>query len=232
LTNLLPKLKLTPRLVRLAYRFIDVEASAEAAPPDGRIIEYAFAIEKLIVLGAGKTLDVGCTARLNYLPPTLCSLGWEVWGIDLREFKFRHSNFHFVLGDIRKTDFPDNFFDAVYAVSTLEHIGLSGRYGITKKDTGGDARAVEETARILRPGGRLICTVPWGRQARIISPLQRIYDQPGLESLFEHWVKKDERWYGQGDDGCWTALSHQDALKVENPQGDTALALLELTPLK
>ncbi|GAI40803.1 unnamed protein product, partial [marine sediment metagenome] len=104
------KFKLSPKLIRFAYRFFDVEASSEAAPPDERIIEYSFVIQKLDSLPRGKVLDVGCTARLNYLPAALASLSWEVWGIDLREFKFRHPNFHFVLGDIRNTNFPDNFF--------------------------------------------------------------------------------------------------------------------------
>jgi len=132
-----PKLKVTPKLVRLAYHFFDVEASAETAVPDSRMIEYAFIIGKLSLLPKGKVLDVGCTARLNYLPVALASLGWEVWGIDLREFKFKHPNFHFVEGDIRKTGFPDNSFHAVYALSTLEYIGLSGRYGVNRLDPEG-----------------------------------------------------------------------------------------------
>ena len=229
--KLFSKLKLTPKLIRLAYRFIDVEASAETAPPDERIIEYAFVIEKLASIPIGKVLDVGCTARLNYLPPALASLGWEVWGIDLREFKFKHPNFHLVLGDIRKTDFPDNYFDAVYAVSTIEHIGLSGRYGVTKEDPEGDTKTIKEIARILRPGGILLCTVPYGREARIIKSLQRIYDKPSLERLFYNWTKKDEVWYCREDDGCWTPLSDKDAVKVENPDGESALALLELLPI-
>jgi len=128
------KLKLSPGWLKFAYRFLDVEASAEAALPDGRMIEYSFVIGKLVSLAKGRLLDVGCVARLNLVPATIASLGWEVYGIDVRQFKFRFPNFHFVLGDITKTDFPDSFFDAVSAVSTLEHIGLKGRYGISEGD--------------------------------------------------------------------------------------------------
>lgn len=230
--NLSPKLKLSTRIIKLAYRFVDVEASSETAPPDERIIEYSFVIGKLASMPVGKILDVGCTARLNYLPAALASLGWKVWGIDLREFKFRHPNFHFVLGDIRNTNFPDNFFDAAYAVSTLEHIGLSGRYGVTEEDLEGDARAVKEIGRILRPSGILLCTVPYGREAKIIKPLQKIYDGLSLDTLFYSWIRKDEIWYCRGDDGYWNPLSNKEAVKIDNPDGESALALLELSPVK
>ena len=36
--NLFPRLKLSPKLLRFAYRFIDVEAVAETTSPDERII--------------------------------------------------------------------------------------------------------------------------------------------------------------------------------------------------
>jgi SAM-dependent methyltransferase len=112
----------------------------------------------------GKVLDVGCAATRNYLPASLALLGWEVWGIDIREWKFKFPNFHFVVGDIRQTTFPDNFFDCVYAVSTLDHIGLSGRYGITKYDPQGDFKAIREIARILRNEGTLLITIPYGKK--------------------------------------------------------------------
>jgi len=227
------KLKLSPSLIKFAYRFFDVEASAETAVADGRMIEYAFVIEKLTQLPKGKVLDVGCTARLNYLPAALTSLGWEVWGIDLREFKFKHQNFHMALEDITGTSFPDNFFDAVYAVSTLEHIGLSGRYVVTKEDLEGDSNSVKEIARILRPSGILLCTVPFAGEARIIKPLQRVYDKLGLERLFANWTRKDEVYYAQEGGGYWVPLTDEkDVVKVQNPDGDSVVALLELSSVK
>jgi len=230
--KLFPRLKLSPRLIKFAYRFVDLESVSETASPDERIIEYSFIIEKLASTTKGKVLDVGCTARINCLPATLASLGWQVWGIDMREFKFNHTNFKFVFGDIRETDFPDNFFDAVYAVSTLEHIGLNGRYGVTNEDPKGDAKAATEIARILRPDGVLLCTLPYAREVKIIRRLQKIYDKSSLDRLFSNWTRRDERWYYQKDDSYWTLLSEEDALKVENPGGNSAVVLLELSHVK
>jgi len=223
------KLKLSPSWVRFAYRFVDIEASAETAPPDGRMIEYSFVIGKLASLTKGRLLDVGCVARLNPVPATLASIGWEVYGIDLRQFRFRFPNFHFVLGDITKTDFPDSFFDAVSAVSTLEHIGLRGRYGISKGDPEGDAQAVREIGRILRPGGRLLATLPYGKEKRQTT-LNQVYNHHSLEELFSNWEIKEKVFYSQDSDGFWIPVDEEKVLGLE--KNKEAIALLELAVQK
>jgi len=220
-----PKIKLSPGLLSFAYRFVDVEASGEAATPDGRMIEYSFVIGKLALLEKGRVLDVGCVARLNFLPATLISIGWEVYGIDMRQFKFRSPNFHFVLGDITRTDFPDSFFDAIYAVSTLEHIGLAGRYGISKYDQEGDATALREMRRILRSGGTLLLTLPYGNEKRQTT-LNRLYDRDSLEELLADWEIKDRILYAQDNEGFWTTLVEEKGWRLD--RNKEAIALLEL----
>ena len=219
------KLKLSPGWLRFAYRFLDVEASAEAALPDGRMIEYSFVIGKLVSLAKGRLLDVGCVARLNLVPATIASLGWEVYGIDMRPFKFRFPNFHFVLGDVTKTDFPDSFFDAVSAVSTLEHIGLEGRYGISKGDPEGDAKAVREIRRILGKGGRLLVTLPYGIEKRQTT-LNRVYNQDSLKELFSNWEIKEKVFYSQDSEGFWIPVVEEETWRLA--KNKEAIALLEL----
>ena len=220
-----PKLKLGPNLIRFAYRFLDIEASGETAPPDGRMIEYSFVIAKLVSLTKGRLLDVGCVARLNPVPATFASIGWEVYGIDMRQFKFTFPNFHFILGDVTKTDFPDNFFDAVSAVSTLEHIGLRGRYGITNYDPEGDAKALREIKRILRRGGRLLVTLPFGEGKRQAT-LNRVYNRDNLKELFSGWEIKDKIFYSQDSRGFWIPVVEE---KIQGMgENKEAIALLEL----
>lgn len=221
-----PKVKLPGRLIRFAYHFVDIEASGEAAPPDGRIIEYSFVIGKLGQMKPSKVLDIGCVARLNYLPASLASLGWEVWGIDQREWKFRFPNFHFVREDIRQTSFPDDFFDCVYALSTLEHICLSGRYGITKNDPEGDFKAVSEIARILRKEGKFLVTIPYSKRYKVVKSQKRIYDEQGLQKLFFGWEIKEEILYTQDSDGFWTPVSEEQVQSMG--QDKETIALLEL----
>ena len=101
-----------------------------------------------------------------------------------------------------------------------------------KEDTEGDVRAVREIARILRPGGVLLCTVPYGKEARIIKPLQRVYDKSSLERIFRNWTWKDEVYYCLDDDGYWVSMPEEDVVKVEDPNGNSIIALLELSPIK
>lgn len=225
-----PRIKLTPKLLSLAYRFVDLEASSEVAQPDGRFLEYGFVIQRLISVPPAKALDVGCTAKTNYLTPTLVLLGWEVYGIDLREFRFQHPNFHLVIGDIRATEFPDAFFDCVYAVSTIEHIGLSGRYGVDAHDPRGDARTVAEIARILRPEGKLLVTVPYG-QREVQRPATRVYDKEALAALFANWKVETETYYTLDlESGVWQAAEEAAAAQTKHVLGKReALACLELT---
>lgn len=186
-----PKLRLTPRLLKLAYRFVDLETSGGVAVPDGRVFEYAFVISRLSQLQPGRLLDVGCVSRMNVVPVTLASMGWEVYGLDSRDWvptleKCGGVNFNFVLGDIRRTGFPNGFFDAVCAVSSLEHVGVDGRYGIKERDEEGDFRAMEEIGRILKDNGLLLATLPYG-DSYSESVLNRVYDWERINRLCNGW---------------------------------------------
>jgi SAM-dependent methyltransferase len=223
----LPKVKLSPWLVRLAYTLVDVEASGTAAAPSPRIVEYAFVMQKLASLTPGRVLDVGCAARINYLPAALASLGWQVTGIDIRPFEFEYPKFSFVRGDMRKTDFPDGWFDAVYAVSSLEHFGLSGRYSIKEDDPEGDSKSVKEIWRVLRPGGKFIATVPCG-QREIVLPPTRVYDQLSLKTLFSGWkVTHQAYWVMDGDRLHPSGVAEAEQVKSKLGTRE-ATALLEL----
>jgi SAM-dependent methyltransferase len=61
-------------------------------------------------------------------------------------------NIEFAVQDGRKLSFPDQMFDGVYAMSVLEHVNGDS----------GDVQAGAEMVRVLRPGGRLTVSVPFG----------------------------------------------------------------------
>jgi len=71
-----------------------------------------------------------------------------------------------VKGDIRKTKFSENTFDLAICISTLEHIGMDNKiygYGKNDNDFGSQLEAMKEIYRILKPGGKLLLTLPFGK---------------------------------------------------------------------
>ena len=129
-----------------------------------RCIEYPFAASNI---GDAKIiLDVG-SAKANKLWITwLDSLNIDVYATDYDEFIYPVNNIKFYKSDIRRLVFQDNTFDKIIAVSVLEHIGLDSPQVLNKikpetKDDG-DFQAFKELLRVLKRGGEIIMTLPFG----------------------------------------------------------------------
>jgi SAM-dependent methyltransferase len=155
---------------------------AAAGPEEGfsdRSIERPFVFSNLP--SDGKVLDIGCAG--SDLPVVLACFGFDVVGIDSRPYHMTEAPFRFVQSDIRRMAFADGAFDIVTAVSTVEHIGLSGRYG-SDEDPSGDRRAMKEIGRVTRSGGTILLTVPYGQPA-VFRPWHRVYGAEQLQGLVE-----------------------------------------------
>jgi SAM-dependent methyltransferase len=202
-----------------------VETIASEIPD--RMVEYPFVLRELN-LKNGRILDVGPTSPYNIIPLILADKGFEVWGIDVREFKIRHPNFHFIKGDIRKTDFPDSYFDLITAISIIEHIGLKGRYSSTM-DLNGDRKAILEMMRILKRGGNMLITVPFGR-AKIVAASHRVYDGISLRKLFDGLKIVKAAFYVKSESGYWLLCEESKAELVDTSLTEEyAVACLNLS---
>jgi SAM-dependent methyltransferase len=159
----------------------------EPLKPTDRYIEYPFVIRNLPGVPA-KVLDVGCAGSL--FPLLLASFGYATSAIDIREYSIvkylQYNNFNFFQEDITKAHFPDAYFDVVTSISTVEHIGLSGRYG-SVEDLDADKKAVSAMIRVVKPGGVILLTVPFG-VAKIDKPHCRIYDSKWIKELTQGLV--------------------------------------------
>lgn len=82
-------------------------------------------------------------------------------------------NVEYVQGDCIHTNLPNESADVVGIISTLEHVGL-GRWG-DPLDVEGDIKAMREAWRILKPGGHLVLTIPYGFPT-VVYNLHRVYD--------------------------------------------------------
>ncbi|MCK9368648.1 methyltransferase domain-containing protein [Candidatus Dojkabacteria bacterium] len=192
-----------------------------------RALEYPWAIKNITIQG-GKLLDIGSTVSemfSNLLPKTV-----EVYAINLTSPK-NIQNVKYVTGDIRATDFKDNLFDVITCISTLEHIGVEGRYKV-KKDEFGDIKAMKEMLRILKPGGTLLLTVPYG--AKDVLPINKLYNKERIDELSKGYVlesatyqKYDEKY------SIWREISELEASKVNwLKEKWYALALIKLSKPK
>ena len=183
-----------------------------------RVLEYPFVFQNL---GAprGPILDVGCCT--SGMPIALASRGFTVVGVDVNPYPFAHPNFRAVRGDATRLPFASGTFGGALAISVVEHIGI-GHYG-DPLATAGDRLSVREIARVLRPDGRAVVTVPFG-VART-DDFQRVYDPPRLGELLAPF--SDVRIeYARSADGLWTPCAEHEAASVDWGGTERAVALV------
>jgi SAM-dependent methyltransferase len=131
----------------------------------------------------------------SVLPLQLSALGHDVTVLDQRRYPFLHPSLTVRTADLYDPELRfDEPFDLVLSISTIEHLGL-GRYGDVAQEAG-DRLGVERLWSFVRPGGRLLASVPAGRPA--IQRGYRVYDEARIRSVFPgileiHWFKKDQR---------------------------------------
>lgn len=147
-----------------------------------RVIEYPWVYKNIPDLENCRVLDVGAKEGLP-VTDMLLEKDNIVYALDINASgSYQKGNLIIEKGDIISTSFEENFFDAVIAVSTLEHIGVAGRYGISGEDELGDLKAMREIFRILKPGGKVLVTVPYGMGRSL--PLNRLYNAERINGIF------------------------------------------------
>lgn len=159
-----------------------------------RCVEYPFAASQV---GESQCLlDVGTVKSdaiwISWLE-SLSTHSIEVHGTDydapIKPFK----NIKFHQADVRELPIEDQTFDRVIAVSVIEHIGLQSPQVLASSlpsvDQDGDLEAVRELARVLKPGGELIMTLPFGiRDELILNRQARNYTTHSIRK-FEQFLQ-------------------------------------------
>lgn len=147
-----------------------------------REIEYGF-IERWMPVTGGLALDIGA-GGVTRLADAARANGYRVLSVDKTNADIR--------GDIRRVELPR--VNLILCCSTVEHIGLAGRYGEAADDPDGDLTTMRRMARILEPGGCMLLTAPVGID-RVHGSMHRVYGAERLPRLLEGFtVTADQYW--------------------------------------
>lgn len=154
-------------------------------------------------------LDFGCGR--SPLSLWMAQLGHFVMAVDLEpcQWPYRHERLSFIRGDVRRLELNAGAYSVIVNCSSVEHVGLSGRYGVKEDEPDGDLAVMKCLHRLLKPSGLMLLTIPVGRDASF-PPLHRVYGGCRLPSLLEGFkVETNEFW---ARDEVWHRTYKPDAL--------------------
>lgn len=189
-----------------------------------RTVEDPWAASK--VRPGERVLDVGsATSRYLHKLPAEC----RVFALDLRPTRPQHG-IEVLRGDLTRAPLRPRSFDVITCISTIEHVGLDV-YG-QGPDEFGDELAMRHMRGLLRPGGRLLLSAPYGR--RSINAWLRIYDQPSFRRLIAGYRLLSVEYYRRDGDvylRCGPGELADAGFDWKNVRSDGVI-LAELTPAR
>jgi len=162
----------------------------------------------------GTALDFGPGG--SYLGLIAAHRGYKVTALDLEppQWPYIHPRLGQQHGDILKTDFRKNHFDLILNCSTVEHVGLSGRYGVTSDNPDGDLTAMGRLRDLLKPSGRMILTIPVGSDG-VFPPLARVYGSQRLPLLLKGYKILTEVYWTKNNENKWVQSEKRHALAAQ-----------------
>ena len=178
-----------------------------------RNVEWTF-LSKEMGNGPGQALEFGC--ENGYMSLLAAQKGFDVLAVDLEQqsFCWRHPRVEFRKGDFLEIDLPSDYFDVVINCSSVEHVGVPGRYGITLRQEDGDIRVMRRFEEVLKPGGLVLMTAPCGQDA-VLAPWCRVYGKERLPQLFASFQVINECYWMKNEENQWTTSARDAALAFE-----------------
>ena len=136
---------------------------------DARLIEIPWVLSR-VRNTEGRFLDAGSAFNYDFVltAPALKDKQTTIVTLAPEREAFWKLGVSYVFGDLRDLDFRDERFDAVACISTIEHIGMDNTMYAEgevaqRSDPSEFILAVRELKRVLKPGGVLYISFPFGR---------------------------------------------------------------------
>ena len=177
--------------------------------------------------GPGTTLDFG--TDVGFLSLAAAQRQHDVVALDRMPpaLEYRHPRVTAVQADILDRPLEGRRFDQIINCSSVEHVGLAGRYG-SFENPNGDLEAMAIMRDLLDAEGRMIVTIPVGRDL-VCAPLHRIYGDERLPRLLEGYsVHEAQYWRRDPAASAWVEVDRDTALQTEGSEWFYALGLLVL----
>jgi SAM-dependent methyltransferase len=189
-----------------------------------RSVEWSFCFARLAD-GPGTTLDFG--ADIGLLSLAAAQRGHDVVALDRLPvaLEYAHDRVTPLQADILDRPLDGRQFDQIVNCSSIEHVGLAGRYSSTSHPEG-DLEAMAILRERLAPDGRMILTIPVGRDL-VCAPQHRIYGRDRLPRLLDGFTPVEEQYWHKGST-AWEQTDRETALATEGSHSFYSLGLLVL----
>lgn len=157
-----------------------VKQFAEGHIPDGygigfdeRVVEYPWIFSRLSREKGLQILDAGSTFNFPEIVanPVVAQNNLTIFTYYPEPNNFISQRVSYMFGDLRKLPFADQHFDQVVCQSTIEHVDMDNSiYGYELDGNTNAAKksydyllVVSELMRVLKSGGKLLITFPYGK---------------------------------------------------------------------
>ena len=182
-----------------------------------RDVEWSWICSQ-IFSGPGEALDFGTGS--SYLGLMAAQRGFNVTAIDLEpvNWLYIHPKLRFLQEDILKVSLPSEQFDLVINCSTIEHVGLAGRYGVTENRVNGDLEVMIKLRKSMKPSGVMLLTIPIGQDA-VFAPLHRIYGRQRLALLLNGYIVEKEEFWVKDRQNRWIQCDREIAFNFQAQAG-------------
>lgn len=213
------------RLTKLASRLDPGEGGRTLIGE--RDVEWAWTLAHLR-RGPGRVLDFGSGNGMLALGASFGGNHAVAVDLEQEQYLFRGHEIEYVRGDFNDLEFEPKSFDQILNCSSIEHVGLAGRYG-SRAESDGDLRAMAKMADLIKPDGDMVLAIPVGIDA-VHAPWHRVYGEVRLARLLERWAISEESYWAKPTGEQYEPVSRDQALADEGSATYYALGLYVVTP--